>query len=326
MKILVTGAGGFIGKNFVAHLTRNYDVKCMLYKNNTDEQSFLESKGAHVEVGDITKKSSIKNITNDVDVVYNLAAQRRGWTKNMYNSYRVNVVGTKNIIKDSINNSVKHFIHCSTSSILGPIKNKPATEDYDSYDKSKVYYVTKYLADEVVKKYAKKIKYTIVMPPLVYGPHDHHHLPIFKAVKENKIHFVGKGNNLFQPTYIDDCVKGFSQVILNKKAYNEKFIIANDQPKTTKEIIYTIAQEMDKEISPKHLPKPISKGGSYFLEGLGKIFGFKPPLNERVYDWFTENHYFDTTKAKKILDYKADFDLREGIKKTIDWYENEGWL
>ena len=327
MEVLVTGAGGFIGKNLVKELCeKGYDVTSFVYKGKKEEKTFLEEQGSNTILGDITTQEEVKGITEGYDVVINLAAQRRGWTASEKDAYHVNVLGTKYLVEDAIENGVDHFIHCSTSSIIGPVEDKPLTEESDKRDESRVYYKTKLEGDRTVLERKDEINVTVVLPPLVYGPHDHHHLEIFEAVKQDKIHFVGKGDNLFQPTYIDDCTKGFLLCIKNEETYGERFIIAYDEPRTSKDIIYSIADGFDKDISPIHFPKPLCWVGYHVLEFFGNIFNFKPPLNKRVYDWFTENHFFDVSKAKEVLDFEPEYSLEEGTKLTCEWYEENGWL
>lgn len=326
MKILVTGSGGFIGKNLVSRLGKKYEIKSFLFHKQKEEMSFLKERSSEVILGDVTDERTLKGILEDIDVVINLSAQRRGWETSLNSSYEVNVLGTKNIINESIKNDVEQFIHCSTSSVIGPVQDKPLDENYNGRDTSKIYYKTKLKGDRIVLSHEDQINTTIIMPTLIYGPHDDHHLQLFKAIRDKKIHFVGRGDNIFQPGYIDDCIKGFDLSINNEDAYGEEFIIGGNKYKTTREIIYTIANVMDKDISPLHIPRPVAQIGCYASEFAGKIFGFQPKLRQRIVDWFTENHFFDISKAEEMLNFKPQVGLKEGIEKTVNWYKENDWL
>lgn len=326
MNILVTGAGGFIGRNMVERLVEEgYDVTAFVYeKNETD--SLLEELGVEIIKGDITRKESVKGLTEGFDIVLNFASQIRGWTETENTSHMVNVVGTRYLIEDCMDNGVEQFIHCSTSSIIGPVEDEPLDESSDRRDRSRVYYRTKLEGEREVMSRKDDIPVTVLLPPLVYGPHDTHHLKIFEAVRDKKIHFVGKGDNLFQPTYIDDFLEGAILTIKNEDAYGERFIIGNDRPRTTHDIIYSIADGFGIDINPLHVPRSAAWIGYHVLEFAGNVFGFKPPLTERVYDWFTENHHFDVSKAKDVLGFEPEVSLEEGMRKTVEWYQENGWL
>lgn len=326
MKILITGATGFIGKNLALTLRDKHDLRCLVYEQNREGAYFLDRIGAEVEFGDITDKESLTGITQNVDVVYHLAAQRRGWNSDPDSSYRVNVLGTKNILEESLATSIKQFIHCSTSSVIGPVKDQALDETYAGRDESKTYYKTKLAADRLVSSVSDRLNTTILMPSLIYGPYDEHHLQIFAAVRDDRIHFVGRANNLFQPTYIDDCVRAFTLTMNEQAAIGEKFIVCANRTYTSKEIVYAIARAMDKDISPLSIPYPVAQLSCLLLEGAGRLLDHKPPLNQRVIDWFTENHFFDNSKIKERLNFEPQVSLAEGMSKTVDWYRNHNWL
>ncbi len=323
MDILITGAGGFVGKNLVKRFADKHDVRCMLFK--PEDTSFFKNMGVDISKGDVVDRSSLDGITDNIDIVFNLAAQKKGWVEDEKLSWDVNVLGTKNILQESIESGVGQFVQCSTSSIIGPVNDVPLNEDSKRYDTSRVYYRTKLEGERVVLSKMDEIDVTIISPTLCYGPHDFYHLPIFNAVKSKKIHFVGNGDNIHQPTYAIDMVRGFELVIGNKDAFGEKFLIGAE-PKTTAEFINTIAEELGVDIDPLHFPVSIAKAGAYILGNVGGVFGVEPRLNQKVVDFFTENHFYDISKARDVLGYETNVDLREGIRKTIEWYDDNGFL
>jgi len=326
MKILITGAGGFIGKNLALKLRDKHDIRCLVYDNEEQATNFFSRLGTEVIIGDVTDKGSLSGITEDIGVVFHLAAQRRGWSVSPDLSYQVNVLGTKNVVEESLAEPVDHFLHCSTSSIIGPVRDRPLDESYPDRDRSKLYYRTKLMGNKVVSSVSDRLNTTILLPSFVYGPHDDHHLRIFRAVKQNRLHFVGRADNKFQPTYIDDCLQAFTLAMQDKRAFGENFIVCADKVFTTEEIIFAIAQALNRDISPLHIPYLPAQVTSLLLEVIGSLAGFKPPLNQRVIDWFRENHFFDNSKIKETLGFKPQFDLKQGLEETANWYISHNWL
>jgi nucleoside-diphosphate-sugar epimerase len=316
--ILVTGATGFIGSHLVENIVKKHNLRCLVRTNS--DTTFLKKLGVEINFGDLTKKETLHGVTKDIDVVFHIAAQMRKWNlpANVY--WNINVTGTKNILEESLKENVNQFIHCSTVSIIGPFKGKPLNENYTSYNTSNIYNKTKAEAEKFVLSYRSLMPITIIYPDLIFGPRNFNYLPLFRAIKHKKIQFIGNGDNFHQPTFVSDVVQGFMLVFKNKKAIGEKFIIVSEKPITTKEMIYTISDEFDVKISPLHIPLNLAKMGRFVLEGLGQMLNFEPPLTQAIIDFFTINHAYEISKAKKILGYKPKITFKEGVKKTIEWY------
>lgn len=312
-KILITGATGFLGSYLVRELVKKFEVRCLVRDKNK-----AKALPTCVEIfyGDIIDKRACHLAVKNIDIVCHLAAQMRKGKIPEYWYWRVNVDGTKNILEASIKENIDQFIHCSTASIIGPIRGRtPLNEEYPYYDCSNIYKLTKAEAEKIVLRNKDKISITVISPEFIYGPGCFHYLPLFKAIRERKIFIVGSGNNLHQPTYVTDVVQGFLLVIGNKKAIGEKFIIAGKENITSKELILKIAKEMRINIKLFHLPVQPLKLLSQFL-----------PIPPGAVDFFTTNHIYDISKAEKVLRYRPKVSIDEGIRKTVQWlntlYEN----
>ena len=322
--ILVTGASGFIGSHLVENIVKKHNVRCLVRVNS--DTTFLKKLGVEINIGDLTKKQTLHGITKDIDVVFHLAAQMRKWNlpENIYRD--INVTGTKNILEASLKESIDQFIHCSTASIIGPFKGKPLNETYTSYNTRNVYNKTKAEAEKIVLSHKNSIPITVIYPDLVFGPRNFNYLPLFRAIKHKKIQLIGNGDNFHQPTFVSDIIQGFMLVFKNKKAIGEKFIIASEKPITSREMIYTIADEFDVKISPLHIPLNLAKMSRFVIEGLGQMLNYEPPLTQAIIDFFTVNHAYDISKAKKILGYKPRINFKDGVKRTIEWYTENNLL
>lgn len=120
-KVLVTGATGWLGSYFVDYLIKNgYNVRCLVLEN--DQAEVLEDKNVEIVRGDITKPKSIENITEGVSIVYHTAALQHASLFNAYGYFKVNTQGTKNLLKESINNNVDRFVYVSSDAAAEPEK------------------------------------------------------------------------------------------------------------------------------------------------------------------------------------------------------------
>ncbi|MEM3689256.1 MAG: NAD-dependent epimerase/dehydratase family protein, partial [Thermofilum sp.] len=126
MKILVTGATGFLGGHLVEELVaKGYSVRALVRR--TSNTALLRELGVEMIEGDITKPETLGPATRGVDVVVHLAAYYTFFgKKELYEL--VNVKGTRWLAEASLKNNVDRFIYCSSTEAIGPVKNPPADE------------------------------------------------------------------------------------------------------------------------------------------------------------------------------------------------------
>jgi len=307
VRILITGSTGFLGSHLVRSLVKErVSVRCFV---RDKEKIKSLPQNCEVFVGDITSKQDCNYAVKNIDIVCHLAAQmrERGIPEQQY--WRVNVEGTKNILEAAKKEGVKQFIHCSTASIIGPVREYPLDENYSHYDCGNIYKLTKTEAEKIVWSSREEIPITILSPEFIYGPGCFHYLPLFQAIEKRRIAIIGSGENTHQPTHVNDVVDGFLHTINNKKAINEKFIIAGSEIVTSEDFIIKIAEKMSVDLKPLHIPLWLVKMISSIL-----------PIPEGTIDFFTKNHMYSIEKAKNVLKYKPKVDLDRGLEKTVSWF------
>lgn len=318
MKILVTGATGFIGKNLVKELIRKkHEVICLARKSSDKKNiDFLKNLGCKIYYGDITKKETLRKIDKSFDVVYHLAGLIGKANLNEKDYYSVNFEGTKNMLE--ICNKQK-FIFLSTAGILGPVifgNEKTSINPANLYEK------TKAEADKLVLRYHNHI---ILRPGFIYGPYDKHALRLFRILKKSRFRFIiGNGKFLLQPAYIDDLIFCLIKC-LDKKIRNEVFIVAGEKPISIDYFYRLVSKEFQVKTNRFKIPFILANAYVKITNPLSKIFGINPILTKGALDFLTKSRTFNINKSRKILGYNP-IKLEEGIKKTIEWHKKNGSL
>ena len=130
MKVLVTGARGFIGSHLVeALLKKNYAVRCLLRKKK-GTQTWLQDLEVEIAEGDLTRPESLLGAVKDLDFVFHLAGSTKAYSKWEFD--KSNFEGTKNLLEATIksNPGIKRFVHVSSLAVGGPCQSgKPLTEN-----------------------------------------------------------------------------------------------------------------------------------------------------------------------------------------------------
>jgi len=325
MKVLVTGAAGFIGKALVERLvSEGHAVRALIRAEKRKE--VLKTLTDDFFVGDVTKPETISGCADGVDVVIHIAGKlgEFGAGEEVYENIHVN--GTRNILLEAVNAKVKHFIHTSSAGVLGPLSKCPADESFP-YNPSNTYERTKCEAEKLVINSCREkgIRYTVLRPEFVYGPGDLHVLGLFKAIRDGKFFFIGSGKTYLHPTYIDSVVQSY---ILSLADSNESgvYLITGERAVSVRELAGIIANKFDVPPPKLSIPFWFALLGARVLEFLSSIFGIKPPLSVSGVKFFCEDRSFDSALARKKLGFKPLVTLEEGIGKTIDWYKKEGHM
>ncbi|MGH8654559.1 MAG: NAD-dependent epimerase/dehydratase family protein [Gammaproteobacteria bacterium] len=327
MKVLVTGGTGFTGKALVRRLLdEGYQVAALDYKEGLKTEE-LRQWGAEVVIGSVTDRSVVERCMDGVDYVQHLAAAFRelNVANNYY--YDVNVNGTRTVLEAAFQQGVKTFVYCSTCGVHGNIDNPPGGEDAP-IQPADYYQQTKYEAEPIVREYFNKgMKTVILRPAAIYGPGDpERFFMIFKRCAKGVFPMFGDGKTYYHPLYIDNLVDALILAMEEGKGGGEAFLIADEDYCEIEELVKRVGKALGITVRIPHYPVlPLVVAGHIF-EPICKPFRITPPIFPRRVDWYRQNRAFDISKAKQQLGYVPRIDLDEGLKRTAEWYKQEGLL
>ena len=326
MKALVTGATGFTGGHLARYLAARGDAVRVLVRqpSQAEQQAFA---GMETVVGDLETGDNLLRAAEGVDVVFNVAALYRqaGLPEATYR--RVNAEAPGAIVEASAKAGVRRVVHCSTVGVHGDIEHPPADENAPLRP-GDVYQITKLEGEELARARALEsgVELVIVRPSGIYGAGDRRLLKLFRGVARRRFVILGDGEIFYHLTHIDDLVEGFRLAATVPGAAGRTYILAGGEVTTLNELVRIIGAEAGVPGEPWHLPVwPFWVAGAA-CEAICAPLKIEPPLYRRRVDFFTKSRALDITRARTELDFQPRVTLREGVRRTLDWYRAEGWL
>ncbi|MBN1779927.1 NAD-dependent epimerase/dehydratase family protein [bacterium] len=325
-KVLVTGATGFTGGHLARRLLKEgVDVRTLVRPE--EDSTGLAALGIEIFQGDLTRAGSLLNAADGVHTVYHIAAAFReeGVPKRLF--WDVNVEGTRALMDESLRAGVRRFVHCSTVGVQGDIKHPPAKEE-DPYNPGDHYQESKVDGEKLVLEYIrdKHLPAVIFRPVGIHGPGDTRFLKFFQHVEKGTFRMFGSGNVLYHLTYIDDLVDGILLCGTVPGIEGEIFTLGGDGNTTLNDFVGTIARILNKPLSGMHIPvKPLWIAGAV-CEALCRPLRIQPPIYRRRVEIFMKDRAFDIGKARRMLGYQPRVSLEEGLRRTAEWYREQGLL
>ena len=326
MRVLVTGATGFTGGHLARTLARRgYAVRALV--RQAAHANELEQSGIEPSLGSLQDQASLVRAVKEVDIVYHIAAVYRqaGMPASTYRAVNATAVGA--LIEAAAGAGVQRVVHCSTVGVHGDIENPPATEDAPIRP-GDIYQVTKVEGEQVARDASARtgLPVTIARPSGIYGPGDRRLLKLFRGIARRRFVVLGSGNIFYHLTYIDDLVEGFRLCGEVPAAANRTYILAGGEVTTLNELMTVIAREAGVEPPALKLPAwPFWLAGAA-CEAVCAPFGIEPPIYRRRVDFFTKSRAFDISRARAEIGYAPHVGLRDGIRNTLAWYREHGWL
>jgi nucleoside-diphosphate-sugar epimerase len=327
MKVLVTGGTGFTGKALVKRLIdEGHEVVSLDYQEGlkTDE---IRSWGAKVVIGSVTDRAAVERCMEGVDVVQHLAAAFRELDVPNSHYDEVNVGGTKIVLAAAFAYKIKKFVYCSTCGVHGNVDHPPADENAP-IQPADYYQKTKYDAEPLVNDYgAHGMDTVIIRPTAIYGPGDPGRFRIiFQRVCTGVFPMFGDGTTLYHPLYIDNLLDALVLAMEPNKGRGQAYLIGDEEYVSIETLVRKTAQALGVEVKIPHYPiLPLIIAG-HVCETICKPFKIAPPIFPRRVDWYRQNRAFNISKAKRELGYQPKIDLDEGLKRTGDWYKQEGFI
>jgi nucleoside-diphosphate-sugar epimerase len=287
----------------------------------------LAPAGIILVPGDLTDARSWARALEGVEVVYNIAALYRqaGLAESTYR--RVNALAVEDLVAAAAAAGVRRVVHCSTVGVHGDIEHPPADEDAPLRP-GDVYQDTKVEGERLARAAADRtgIELTIARPSGIYGPGDRRLLKLFRGVARRRFVVLGDGRIFYHLTYIDDLVEGFRLCGEVAAAAGRTYILAGGEVSTLNELVALIAGEAGVRPPGVHLPVwPFWIAGAA-CEAACRPLGIEPPLYRRRVDFFTKSRAFRIDRARRELGFAPAVGLRDGVRRTLAWYKERGWM
>jgi dihydroflavonol-4-reductase len=327
MKVLITGATGFVGSWLTREmLNLGHEVRVLSRSGKAN----FEFPADNIEIckGDINDFEAVKNATKGVDSVFHLAGVV-GYSKKMLpEMIRANVDGTRCIVNASIANNIKRFVHMSSVTAVGASFDgkKPLNEEspFNVAHLHLGYFDTKLAAEKIVKQafLDKKLDVVIVNPSTIYGPGD-----ATKGSRKTQLK-VARGEMPFYTDggvsviHVGDLISGVLAA-WQKGRSGERYILSGDNI-TIKELFETIASCAGVSAPTQKMPNLVLSGLGWLGDCLANV-GLKGPISSENAWTARLFHWFDNSKAKNELGLTTK-SARIAIQESVDWSRKHGLL
>ena len=317
MKVLVTGAGGFIGSHLVdSHLAKGHQV--VAYDIHLDRLArAAQHPNLKIVEGDVTNYDLVKQVIRGMEVVFHLASAHLDVSLPASYYKKVNVSASLNLVEIAHQTGVKKYVHCSSVGVIGNVDNPPANEESELRP-TNIYEQTKLEGEQAVLHYANQHKYPLVIarPAWVYGPRCPRTAKLFRSIKKGRFILFGQCKNFRHPIYITDAVNGLE--LCAQAEYNDSpiYILAGERPVTVRELVTEIASVVGSK--PPFIKLPLFSGvfASYLFQFLFQLIRKPPPISRRTMDFFSKNNAYDIGKARQYLRFNPQVDLKTGLSLT----------
>lgn len=328
MKVLVTGASGFIGSHLAEKLAQRGDeVFCLVRR--TSDISFLKTLPVSLIYGDLDDINSLRQAVKDKDIIYHPAGVIK--TRNREDYYRGNQGGTRNLLEAVVisGSRPRRFVYVSSQAACGPSANgKPLTEA-DSCRPITDYGKSKLAGEEVVRSICcpNHIPYTIIRPPSVFGPRDKEILIFFRQAKRGKIPIIGKDEKFFSLIYVKDLVEGIILAGESEKAIGETYFIAYPQALTWQQVADIFSRIFQRICRLKYVPVSIAYIYAIASEFYSHITARNTIISRDKIRELTQKYWVcSAEKIKNQLGFTPKTPLEVAIRETVAWYTAQGWL
>lgn len=309
-RVLVTGAGGFIGSHLVEALVRmGANVRAFVRYNSRSDYGLLDALSGEIQdqieffVGDLKDPEALKKPIAGCGVVFHLGsliAIPYSYVNPM-DFVQTNVVGTANLLNACLGANVEKMIHTSTSEVYGTATYSPIDEKHPLQAQSP-YAATKIAADKLAESYYRcfELPVAIARPFNAYGPRQSPRavIPtiILQALKGDNV-MLGSLHPTRDFTYVEETVKGLIEVARSPESIGEVINIGSGRQISVGDLALLIFSMMGKK---------------------AKIC--RDDLRVRPKKSEVERLVCDITKARKFLGWEPKVTLEEGLKRTIAWF------
>ena len=322
MKTLVTGATGFVGGHLAEALRRRGDEVTALARSPA-KAAALAPLGIRVVAGDLHDRAALRQAVEGQDVVYHVAGAIAARSEADF--LVANRDGTRNVLEAAEQADAPRLVFVSSMAAAGPtIRGRPLRGDelprpVTAYGRSKL------AAEQVVT--ASPVAWSIVRPPMVYGPRDLEVLKVFRLARFGIAPVLGDGTQELSAVHGADLADALIAVGTSAAAVRRTYYACHPEVFTGAELARAIGQAMGRSPAVLRVPATIGRGVLMLTEAAARLAGQTTILTaDKANEFFQPAWTGDPAPLTRDTGWRAARDLRTGLRETYQWYRTAGWL
>ena len=321
MDALVTGATGFIGSHLIDVLRRRGDKVSALVRSARKAVGLVKL-GVEVVPGDLDDGEALALATRDRQVIYHLAGLVAA--RNEGEFVRTNRDGTRRLVEAARKNGRPHIVLVSSLAAGGPsLPGSPLGGDEPPRPVS-AYGRSKLAGEEAVRE--SGLPYTVVRPPIVYGPRDREVLKIFKAARHGLVPICGDGSQELSAVYAPDLAEALA-VVAAVPSSGRTYCVCHPQLFTSEQLVRTVAAALGRSVRILKLSERPTRALLGLTGTLSRLAGRRTLLTlDKANELFQAAWTGDPEPLHRDTGWRAQHDLASGIAATAAWYRAHGWI
>ncbi|MBU4269148.1 MAG: NAD-dependent epimerase/dehydratase family protein [Acidobacteria bacterium] len=318
MKLLVTGANGFLGREIVRQM-----AAALLQIRATDMQAASVFPEIDYRHADILEPTSLLSVVQEVDCVIHAAGLAHIFDKSKAVRApfkEINEIGTANMVQAAANAGVRHFVLISSVSVYGGSRNGGAEDS--GCDPQGSYAQSKYQAEQRAIEISRDsgMALTILRLATLYGEGDPGNVArLMRTIDRGRFLWIGDGSNCKSLLYRDDaaraCLKVFQAPAKGVNIFNVSVL-----PCTMYEVVEGLAKGLGKKIPSFSIPASVVQGMSNLLSVLP--VSRLQTLGAMAKKWLTDDVY-DGTKFSQTFNFQPKVSLKEGLRREVAWFQEQ---
>jgi nucleoside-diphosphate-sugar epimerase len=327
MKVLVTGASGFLGSHIAEQLANGgHDVRVLV--RETSDRTFLQSFPHEVAIGDVADADSLPAAVDGIDGIAHAAGLVKARSEDHFAA--VNGIGTANLVAavQEAAPDLKRFVYVSSLTAHGPGKDgRPRPLNLPSNPVS-AYGRTKLLGEMAVQHSSLASRSVTLRMPVIYGPRDPAMVPFFQSARIRFAPLLSGGHNRISVVYVDDAVSAVIGTLTSEADVAGKIYTPEDGTvHTWRDILAAIERFIGRKALRVHVPRLGYVAAALATEVFGKVFR-RPVIftRDKVREMSQETWVCSADSLRRDLGWEAQVNITDGVRRTGQWYRDHKWI
>ncbi len=322
MRALVTGATGFVGSHLVEALrSGGHDVAALV--RTPGKAAALATLGVEQVRGDLADADVLARAAEGRDAIFHVAGLTAALDEAQY--LRVNRDGTRALITAAERGGAGRLVYVSSMAAAGPASRGRALAGNEPPAPVTAYGRSKLAAESAVRE--SRVPWTIVRPPMVYGPRDREVLKVFQLARLGLGPVFGDGTQELSAVHASDLAGALVAAVLAPAASGATYYACHPEIFTSSAFVQAVGRAAGKRVTVLRIPLAV---GRLALAGTGvaaRATGRATILNaDKAHEFFQPAWTGDPTPLTRDTGWRAAHDLASGLADTWQWYRSAGWL